>query len=160
MGYICGSFHGTGTDFPLIQDVLKYVYAQGKGPGPASDVGTVYWIRGMLSGFFTTEALRRAMQEFGHQPLTGAQVQWGLERLTLTTAALKELGAEGLFPPIRLSCRDHEGSGSVRFQQWDGKQWTALTDWITPDQALVRSLVEASAAKYVQEKGLTPRDCP
>jgi branched-chain amino acid transport system substrate-binding protein len=86
MGYICGSFHGTGTDFPLIQDVLKYVYARGKGPGPEGDVGAVYWIRGMLNGFFTAEALRTAMRHFGNQPLTGAQVQWGLEHLTITPA--------------------------------------------------------------------------
>jgi branched-chain amino acid transport system substrate-binding protein len=37
---------------------------------------------------------------------------------------------------------------------------TVLTDWIATDQALVRPLVEASAAKYAQEKGVTPRDCP
>ena len=87
-------------------------------------------------------------------------MQWGLEHLTLTAAVLKELGAEGLFPPITLSCRDHEGGGGVKFLQWDGKQWTVLTDWIAADQALVRPLVEASAAKYAQEKGITPRDCP
>ena len=45
----------------------------------------------------------------------------------------------------------------MKFQQWDGTQWTVLTDWIAPDQALVRPLVEASAAKYAQEKGITPR---
>ena len=160
LGYICANFHGTGTDFPLIQEVRKYVYAQGKGPGPASDVGTAYWIRGLLSGFVATEAIRTAMRHFGNQPLTGAQVQWGLEHLTLTAAALKELGAEGLFPPLTLSCRDHEGGGSVKFQQWDEQRWHAITDWIAPDQALVRPLVEASAAKYAQEKGITPGDCP
>jgi branched-chain amino acid transport system substrate-binding protein len=48
----------------------------------------------------------------------------------------------------------------VKFQQWDGTQWTVITDWIAPDQALVRPLVEAAAAKYAQEKGITPRDCP
>jgi len=84
----------------------------------------------------------------------------GLEHLTLTAASLKALGAEGLFPPLTLSCRDHEGGGSVKFQQWDGTQWTVLTDWIAPDQALVRPLVEASAAKYAREKGITPRACP
>jgi branched-chain amino acid transport system substrate-binding protein len=99
IGFICTSFLGTGTHFPLIQEMLKYVYARGKGPGPAEAVGTGFWNLGVLDGVLTTEAIRRAMQEFGHQPLTGAQVQWGLERLTLTTAALKELGAEGLFPP-------------------------------------------------------------
>ena len=115
---------------------------------------------GLLSGFFATEAVRQAMHEFGNQPLTGAQVQWGLEHLTLTAASLKALGSEGLFPPITLSCRDHEGGGGVKFQQWDGTQWNAITDWIAPDQALVRPLVEAAASKYAQEKGITPRDCP
>jgi branched-chain amino acid transport system substrate-binding protein len=160
MGFICATWYGTGTHFPLIQEMLKYVYARGKGAGPESDVGTGHWIRGMLHALLTAEALRTAMRHFGHQPLTGAQVQWGLEHLSLTAASLKELGAEGLMPPLTLSCRDHEGGGSVRFQQWDGKQWTVLTDWIATDQALVRPLVEASAAKYAQEKGITPRACP
>jgi branched-chain amino acid transport system substrate-binding protein len=159
-GFICVSLFATGTHFALIQDVLTYVYAQGKGAGPEEDVGTGHWIRGMLEGLLTAEALRSAMRHFGHQPLTGAQVQWGLDHLNITAAYLKEMGAEGLLPPVTLSCRDHEGGGSVKFQQWDGKQWTALTDWIATDQALVRPLVEASAAKYAQEKGITPRDCP
>jgi branched-chain amino acid transport system substrate-binding protein len=159
-GFICVSLFGTGRHFPLIQDILTYVYAGGKGPGPEGDVGTVVWSRGVMHGVLTAEALRTAMRRFGNQPLTGAQVQWGLDHLTLTAASLKELGAEGLFPPISLSCRDHEGGGSVQFQQWDGTQWTVLTDWIAPDQALVRPLMEASAAKYAQEKGITPRTCP
>jgi branched-chain amino acid transport system substrate-binding protein len=160
IGFICASVHGTGRDFPLIQDILTYVYARGKGAGPEGDVGTTRWIRGVLQGVLTAEALRTAMRHFGNQPLTGAQAQWGLEHLSLTAARLKELGAEGLLSPLTLSCRDHEGGGGVRFQQWDGTQWTVLTDWIAPDQALVRPLVEASAVKYAQEKGITPRDCP
>jgi branched-chain amino acid transport system substrate-binding protein len=160
IGFICASFLGTGKHFPLIQEILQYVYARGKGPGPEEDVGTANWNMGVLEGVLTTEAIRRAMREFGPKPLTGAQVQWGLEHLTLTAASLKELGAEGLFPLITLSCRDHEGGGSVKFQQWDGTQWRVISDWIAPDQALVRPPVEASAAKYAQEKGITPRDCP
>jgi branched-chain amino acid transport system substrate-binding protein len=160
LDFICAGRWGTGTHFPLIQDILTYVYARGKGAGPQEDVGTRQWIGGVVRALLTTEALRTAMRHFGNQPLTGAQVQWGLEHLTLTAASLKELGAEGLLPPITLSCRDHEGGGGVKFQQWDGKQWIVLTDWIATDQALVRPLVEASAAKYAQEKGITPRDCP
>jgi len=159
-GFICATYHAAGTAFPLIQDILKYVYATGKGLGPQSEVGTTFWMRGMLRALLTTEAIRTAMHQFGNQPLTGVQVQWGFEHLMITPASLKELGAEGLLPPLTLSCRDHEGGGGVKFQQWDGTQWTAITDWITPDQALVRPLVEASAAKYAQEKGITPRDCP
>ena len=160
MGFICANWSGTGAHFPLIQEVLQYVYARGKGAGPERDVGTGPWIKGMLRGLLTTEGIRTAMRHFGDQPLTGAQVQWGLEHLSLTPASLKELGAEGLLPPITLSCRDHEGGGGVQFQQWDGTQWTVLTDWIAPDRVLVRRLVEESAAKYAQDKGITPRDCP
>ena len=87
-------------------------------------------------------------------------MQWGLDHLNITAAYLKEIGAEGLLSPLTLSCHDHEGGGGVKFQQWDGKQWTVLTNWIAPDQALVRPLVEAAAARYAQEKGITSRDCP
>jgi branched-chain amino acid transport system substrate-binding protein len=160
IGYICATWYGMGTHFPLIQEILTFVYARGKGAGPVEDVGTAHWIRGMLRGLLVAEGLRTAMREFGNQPMTGTQVQWGLEHLTLTAESLKAMGAEGLLSPFALSCRDHEGGGGVKFQQWDGTKFTVLTDWIAPDQALVRPLVEASAAKYAQEKRITLRDCP
>jgi branched-chain amino acid transport system substrate-binding protein len=31
IGFICATWYGTGTHFPLIQDILTYVYARGKG---------------------------------------------------------------------------------------------------------------------------------
>jgi len=58
-----------------------------------------------------------------------------------------------------MSCMDHEGSGKVKFQQWDGKEWKVITDWIDSDQKLVRGMIEESAAKYAKEKNITPRDC-
>src|SRR5207249_4443571 len=61
IGYICATFHGTGTDFPLVQDMLTYVYARGKGAGPQGDVGTRPWSWGMLRALLTTEGIRRAM---------------------------------------------------------------------------------------------------
>src|SRR5262245_20869648 len=148
LGFICASDIGVGKHFPLIQDVLQYVYARGKGAGPEEEVGARSWIGGVVRGLLTAEGLHTAMRHFGNQPLTGAQVQWGLEHLSLTAARLKELGAEDLMPPLTLSCRDHEGGGGVKFQQWDGRQWTVRSDWIAPDQALVRHPQEAAAAKY------------
>ena len=75
MGFICATSYGMGTHFPLIQEMRQSVYARGQGAGPAGDVGTASWIRGMLRGLLTAEALRTAMRQFGNQPLTGAQVQ-------------------------------------------------------------------------------------
>jgi branched-chain amino acid transport system substrate-binding protein len=61
--------------------------------------------------------------------------------------------------PLKTSCLDHEGGGQVKFQQWDGTKWKVITGWITADKALVRPMIEADAAQYAKEKGITPRDC-
>jgi branched-chain amino acid transport system substrate-binding protein len=139
MGFICAARVGTGTHFPLIQDIRTYVYARGKGAGPEEDVGTGLWNAGVVRGLLTAEALRTAMRQFGNQPLTGVQVQWGLEHLTLTTASLKALGAEGLLPPITLSCRDHEGagvsgsgSGTGRSGRCSPTGWRRTRRWCDP----------------------------
>ena len=68
MGFICATWYGTGTHFPLIQEILTYVYAQGKGAGPEGDVGTTRWIVGVLRGVLTAEALRTAMRHLGISP--------------------------------------------------------------------------------------------
>ena len=34
-----------------------------------------------------------------------------------------------------------------------------VSDWIATDQSIVRPMIEASAAQYAKEKGITPRDC-
>ena len=86
-------------------------------------------------------------------------MRWGLEHLNIDDAALKELGAVGMFPPIKTSCADHEGSGMVKFQQWDGKGLRALTPTGAATRRMVRKMVEESAAKYAAEKKITPRDC-
>ena len=58
---------------------------------------------------------------------------------------------------MRTSCDDHEGSGAVKVQQWDGDKWVAITPmWVTGDKALTRKLLEESSAKYAQEKNITP----
>ena len=48
---------------------------------------------------------------------------------------------------------------TFQFLQWDGKKWNVISDWIASDQSIVRPMVEASAAQYAKEKGITPRDC-
>ena len=99
MGFICGIWYGTGAHFPLIQEIRTYVYGRGRGPGPESDVGTTHWNRGVLRAVLVTETIRTAMRHFGNQPLTGAQVQWGLDHLTLTPAYLEGAGGGGLTSP-------------------------------------------------------------
>jgi len=161
-GYIAAGFNAPGSNYPVMRDIQKYVYAKGKGEfDDKSRFGSIYHTRGVVFGIVTVEAVRVAQEHFGKgKPITGEQMQWGLEHLNLDAKRLKELGATGIMPPTTVSCANHEGSGLVKFQQWDGTKWKVITDWMEPDRKLVRSLIEADAAKYAKEKGITPRDCP
>lgn len=160
-GYISAGFNVAGTNYPVIKDIQKYVVAKGKSNmEDKSRIGSVYYNRGVVHGIITVEAIRKAQEKFGKgKPITGEQMRWGIENLKIDNALLKKLGAEGFMPELKMSCENHEGSGLVKFQQWDGKQWKVITDWIESDQKLVRGMIEESAAKYAKEKNITPRDC-
>jgi branched-chain amino acid transport system substrate-binding protein len=155
-GYYAASLNLAGKDFSVVQDVQKHVMAKGKSKTPEKLVGTVLWNRGMAAAMMTVEAVRTAQQKYGKKPLTGEQVRWGIENLNLDSNRLKQLGFGTMVPPIKVSCTDHSGSGLVRFQQWDGKQWKAVSDWMSGDRAMIRKMVEESAGKYAKEKNITP----
>ena len=159
-GYIAAGFNVAGENFPVIQDIKKYVYAKGKGEmEDKTRIGSIYYNRGVVHGIVTVEAIRKAQEKFGKKSLTGEQMRWGIENLQISEARLKELGATGFMQPLKVSCLDHEGGGAVKFLQWDGNQWKVITDWIQPDRELVRGMIEQSAAAYAKEKSITPRDC-
>ena len=159
-GYIAAGFHASGTDFPVIQDIIRYVYDEGNGELPRDRLGSIYYNRAIVWAIVSTEALRIAMDMFGNRPVSGAEVQQALERLEMTPERIAELGATDLVPPFAVSCADHEGGAAVMFQQWRGGEWVPVSDWVETDQSLVRPMIEASAAQYAAEQGATPRDCP
>ena len=159
-GYKSLQFNGVGSDFGVHKQIKSELYAKGKGSAKsAENTGEVAYNRGLQSAFILTEALRTAMAEFGNKPVTGEQVAWAMDRLDITDARLKEVGADGLFDPIKLSCADHLGKGRAKVTQWDGSQWVAISDWIEPNSEMLRSMYEETAAAYAKEKGITPRDC-
>ncbi|MBI2307187.1 MAG: ABC transporter substrate-binding protein [Rhodocyclales bacterium] len=160
-GYIAAGFNVAGANYPVVKAIQDNVYKKNKGNmEDKSRIGSVYYNRGVVHGIITVEAIRTAQAKFGKgKVINGEQMRWGLEHLVIDAKRLKELGAEGFMPDLKVSCLDHEGSGKVKFQQWDGKQWKVLTDWIDADKELVRPMIEESAAKYAKEKNITPRDC-
>ncbi|MFZ5512781.1 MAG: ABC transporter substrate-binding protein [Pseudomonadota bacterium] len=160
-GYIAAGFNVAGTNYPVIKDIQKHVYGKNKGNmEDKSRVGSVYYNRGVVHGIVTVEAIRLAQEKFGKgKVITGEQMRWALEHLNIDNKRLKALGAEGFMPDLKVTCENHEGSGKVKFQQWDGSKWNVITDWIDADQSIVRPMIEESAAKYAKEKGITPRDC-
>ena len=160
-GYTAAVFNVAGDKLPLVQEIKKVVYAKGQGNmEDKTRVGSVYWVRGVVHGIITVEAIRTAQEKYGKgKVMTAEQVRWGIEHLDLSETRLKAINALGLMPPLKMSCTDHEGSGLVKFQTWDGNEWKVVSDWITPDKAMLRKMIEESAAKYAKEKNITPRDC-
>jgi branched-chain amino acid transport system substrate-binding protein len=160
-GYVSASFTASGTNFPVMQDIKNKVYGARKGNlEDPSRLGNVMYTRGVVYGMILVEALRVAQNKFGKgKVMTPEQLRWGLEHLDLTEARIAQLGAPGLFPPIKTSCADHEGSGMVKFQRWDGTGFKQVTPFMAGDRSTVRKMVEEQAAKYAAEKKITPRDC-
>jgi branched-chain amino acid transport system substrate-binding protein len=159
-GYKSATFHGTGTHFKVAQDVLKYVYHGDEAKAKENHWGEVLYDRNLVNAMYDTEAIRTAQAKYGHKPLTGEQVRWGLEHLNLTQAHLDKLGfGDGMLRPIHVTCADHETGGPIRVQQWDGKEWKMVSDWISPMEDVVRPMIEESAMKYAAENHITPRSC-
>ena len=159
-GYIAANYTGVGAKFPVVQEITKHLYQKNMGNlTNKSLVGATYHNRGIAAGLITVEGVRKAQEKFGKKPLTGEQVRWGMENLNLDEKRLKALGAEGFMPPLKITCADHEGSGMLRFQQWDGAKWITISDWIEPERARVRAKIEASSTAYAKEKGIALRDC-
>jgi branched-chain amino acid transport system substrate-binding protein len=158
-GYVGATFHAPGTGFKIHQDLFKYLYDKGKGAGEKARVGEVLYNRGIANAMFSAEAIRTAMGKFGNKPLTGEQVRWGFENLNLTEQRLDQLGMKGFTHPVKVTCEDHEGAGPVMFEQWDGKKWTIVSDWIPTMKDVVRPKLEAAAVEEGKKLGYTIRDC-
>ncbi|MGI9514572.1 MAG: ABC transporter substrate-binding protein [Anderseniella sp.] len=152
-GYKSANFSGIGTDFPALQDVIKHVVDKGGSQVASKDlVGDVLYNRGLFNSVLIAEGIRAAQAKTGKKVITGADLRDGFENFDLSEARLKEIGLEGFTAPIKGSCKDHEGAGSVFIQQWDGKDWVKISDPIAPDTAVVRPLLEAAADKYLSDK--------
>jgi branched-chain amino acid transport system substrate-binding protein len=158
-GYKGATFHAPGTAFKVHDDIFKLVYDKGKGAGEKGRVGEALYNRGVVNAMFSIEAIRTAMNKFGNKPLTGEQVRWGFEHLNLTEQRLQELGMKGFTHPVKVSCEDHEANGPVLVQQWDGKKWNIVSEFIAPMREVVRPKLEEAAIEEAKKLGYQMRDC-
>jgi branched-chain amino acid transport system substrate-binding protein len=158
-GYKGATFHAPGTNFRVHADIVKHAYDKGKGAGKKEDMGQPLYNRGVVNAMFSAEAIRTAMTKFGNKVLTGEQVRWGFENLNLTDANLDKLGMKGFTHAVKVTCEDHEGNGPVLIQQWDGKKWNVVSDWVQPMRDVVRPKIEAAAVDEGKKLNYTQRDC-
>ena len=122
-------------------------------------MGAPLYNRGVVNALLSAEAIRTALAKYGKAAPTAEQVRWGFENLNLTDKRLDELGMKGFTHPIKVTCEDHEGNGPVLIQQWDGKKWDIVSDWIVPMRDIVRPKIEAAAVEEGKKLGYTMRDC-
>jgi len=160
IGYKAATFHGAGSDYDVYADLKKHVYDTNKFTGNGDQWGRVLYNRGVANAIYVVEALKQAHEKFGAGVITGEQMQWALENLDLTEADIAAIGASGLVPPVTVTCENHEGQNpAILIQQWNGKEYEVVSDWVPAMADLTRPILEAEAEAYAKEQGLEPRSC-
>lgn len=151
--------HGVERESKVVKEVLDKVHGAGQGTGPRDEVGSVLYMRGLISAMLGIEGVEKAQERFGKgKVMTGEQTRWGLENLDLTQEQLDTMGFAGVMRPVQTSCTDHMGSSWVRVHQWDGNKWNWSTDgWYQGDDRVIRPMVMAAASQYAAEKGIQRR---
>ena len=158
-GYLALTPYPAGTGFEISQKLKDHIIDTGKSDlRDTSAFGSVYYNSGLVDALISVEIVRQAQARFGNRPITSEEGQWALEHLKLDDAALERAGFKGLVQNLHLTPEDHEGGGAVRVQQWDGAQWTPISDWVRADHDTLRPLIEAKSAAYAKEHGIAPRE--
>jgi branched-chain amino acid transport system substrate-binding protein len=155
--------HGAEPNAKVVKDILTMVHGKNQGTGPRDEVGSVLYMRGLISAMLAVEGVKRAQEKYGRgKVMTGEQVRWGLENLALDQKKLDALGFAGVMRPVSTSCFDHMGSAWARIHTWDGSKWNFTSDWYQADDQILKPMVKAAADKYAAEKKLqrrAPSDC-
>ena len=153
IGYRTLNFHGTGTDFPAIQDIMEKVVKPGKSQvSDESKVGENLYNRGVYNSVLIAEAIRAAQEKTGKKVINAEDMRIGFENLNITAERLKEIGLDGFMSPLKVTCEDHSGHHQVYVQEWDGKQWQKVSDWFDPMKDVVRPMLEQAAEEYIKDK--------
>jgi branched-chain amino acid transport system substrate-binding protein len=159
VGYNAIAPYPGGSDFGVHAKLKKHVVDAGLTnlSNPDADFGAVFYNVGVVNAALAVEGMRVAMEKFGNRPLTGEEMRWGLEHMTIDDTRLEELGMMGLLQELKVTPTDHEGGGAARVQEWTGNGWNLVSDWLQVDDSIVDPLIEAKAAAYAAEQGITPR---
>jgi branched-chain amino acid transport system substrate-binding protein len=157
-GYTSLDLNAVGTDYPAIQDILKYVVDKGKSQVTSRDkVGENFYNRAVWNAVLVAEAIRTAQQLTGKKYVTGEDVRRGFESLTIGEARMKEIGLPGFASPVKVSCSDHNGHGGISLVEWDGTKWKTAAASIAPIKDKVLPLIQEAAENYVKANAGWPK---
>ncbi|WP_282129092.1 ABC transporter substrate-binding protein [Roseobacter litoralis] len=157
-GYKALAFHNVGSDFPVFDDIQKYVVDAGKAAGAGDQIGTVLYNRGLYAAMLAAEAAKTAQEIHGVAEITAPMMRDGMEALKITEEKMAALGLPNFGPAFDVSCENHGGGGFVAMAQWSGTndQWTLISDYEQSDQDVIGPLIAEDAAAFAAENNITP----
>lgn len=158
-GYKSLQFHNVGDDFPIFDDIRKYVVDAGKAAGAGDQVGTVLYNRGVYAAMLAAEAAKTAQKIHGVSDITPGMMRDGMEALEMTPEKMAELGLPNFGPTFSVSCENHGGEGLGAIAQWDAsaKSWSLITDFIEPDASVIDPLILADSEAFAAENAIEQR---
>ena len=160
-GYISASFTASGTGFPVMQDIKTKVYGAKKGNlEDPSRLGNVMYTRGVVYGMIIVEALRVAQAKFGKGKVDDARAgALGLRASEPHRGPHQGTRRRRALPADQDELHGPRGLGHGQVPDV-GRHGLQAGDAVHGgDRAMVRKMVEETAAKYAAEKKITPRDC-
>ena len=157
-GYKALTFHNVGSDYPLYDDIKKYVVDAGKAAGAGDQLGTVLYNRGLYAAMLAAEAAKTAQAMHGTATITPQQMRDGMENLEMTEEKMTALGLPNFGPSFKVSCANHGGDGFGAVTQWDAKagKWNMITEYMQSDQEVLNPLIAGDSEAYAKENGITP----
>jgi len=157
-GYKAVTFHGVGSDFPVFEDIQKYVVDAGKAAGAGDQIGTVLYNRGLYAAMLAAEAAKTAQAIHGVADITASQMRDGMAALEITEEKMAALGLPNFGPSFKVSCQNHGGDGLVGVTQWDAtaKTWSLISDFKPTDKEVIDALVAEDSAAFAAENNITP----
>ncbi|WP_170571048.1 ABC transporter substrate-binding protein [Ruegeria atlantica] len=158
-GYKALTFTGLGMDYPVYDDLQKYVVDAGKAAGAGDQLGAVQYNRGLYAAMLASEAIKTAQEIHGTADITAAMMRDGMEALEMTDAKMEALGMAGFGPEFTVSCENHGGPGLVGVVQWDAsaKTWNTVQDFKPTDAEVIGALIDEDSAAYAAENNIEPR---
>jgi len=158
-GYKALTFHNVGSDFPVFDDIQKYVVDAGKAAGAGDQIGTVLYNRGLYAAMLAAEAAKTAQAIHGEANITAAMMRDGMEALEITEEKMSALGMPNFGPSFKVSCENHGGPGTGAVQQWDAATgtWSLITDFGPSDMDVIQPLIDEDSAAYAAENDIAER---
>ncbi|WP_420004232.1 ABC transporter substrate-binding protein [Arenibacterium sp. LLYu02] len=158
-GYKAITFHNVGRDFPVFDDVQKYVVDKGLAAGAGDQIGNVLYNRGFYAAMLAVEAAKKAQEIHGTADIDAAMMRDGMEALDVSQELMTSLGMPNFGPSFTVSCENHGGPGLVGVTQWDAdtQTWSMISGFNATDSDVIGPLVAEDSAAYATEANIAER---